>query len=102
MLKGCLQISYHALLNVLQLLDALFVSLADALVLSGLILMSLIDRGVVVLTVVVGVLILRLVDSQAVCRSVHFVFLVLIVCLEASIGKSVGLLLEVLANHGIG
>ena len=70
--------------------------------LSGLILMSLIDRGVVVLAVVVGVLILRLVDSQAVCRPVHFVFLVLIVCLEASIGKSVGLLLEVLTDHGIG
>ena len=53
---------------------------------SSLILVSLIDRGVVVLPIVVGVLILGLVDSQAMCRFVHFVFMILIVCLEASIG----------------
>ena len=69
---------------------------------SGLILVCFINRGVVVLTVVVGVLILGLVDSQAVCRPIHFGFLVLIGCLGASIGNSVGLLLEVLADHGIG
>ena len=67
--------------------------------LSSLFIVSLCDRGVVVLPVVEGVLILGLVDRQAVCRPIHFGFLVLIGCLGASIGKSVGLLLEVLADH---
>ena len=88
MLKGFLQITYHALLNVLKLLDALFVGLADTLVLSSLILVSLCDRGVVVLTIVKSVLVLGLVDSQAMCRFVHFLFLILVVCLEASVGDS--------------
>ena len=81
-----MQVTDHALLNLFKLLDALFVSYANTLMFSSLILVSLIDRGVVVLPIVVGVLILGLVDSQAMCRFVHFVFLILIVCLEASIG----------------
>ena len=86
LLKGFLQIAYHALLNLLQLLDALFVGLADTLVFSSLIIVGLRDRGVVVFPIVVSVLILVLVDVQAMCRLVHFVLLILIVCLEASVG----------------
>ena len=43
-----------------------------------------------------------LVGSQAMCRPVHFVFLVLVVCLEASVGQGVGLVFEILSNGRIG
>ena len=66
--------------------------------LSGLLIVGLSDRGVIVLAVVVGVLILSLIDGEAMCRPIHLVFLVFVVRLETCVGQSFGLALEVLTN----
>ena len=54
--------------------------------LSGLLIVGLSDRGVIVLAVVVGVCILALVDGMADCCPVYIVFLVFVVRLETCVG----------------
>ena len=63
--------------------------------------MLLRSLGVKVLSIIVRILILSLVYVERVGGSVNFLLLVLIVCLEACISYSVGLVLQILTDVGI-